>query len=171
MEKRLPLNANNWLTALSLFLEENEGFEGTTLVLDQKHSYNDILQFDLTNYNSELESKFISKLERRFGGLVTAQFNPDGHSSRNHVVTFVVRPPSPIISQMLQNIYAAQKTIIDAKPWPAWLLTILMFIALGAVGHASYLLHEHTTSKTNPFAILIHNVTFHLAKLYLFSGL
>lgn len=171
MSTKVKLNEGAWSNAIATFLSESGDFTGSRLVLDEKNSYDDLLQFDLVNYFGELDSKTTAKLEQRFKGLVEAKFNPDSHSSRHHVLTFTVRPPSPIVSANLVKLWNEQRRIFDAKHWPMWLLIASLVLSFGMIGHASYMLHQHTTSKDNPFAVILHNATFYLAKFYIFSNL
>jgi len=171
MSKKIKLNEDAWSNAIATFLSESGDFDGSRLVLDEKHSFDDLLQFDLVNFFGELDSKTTAKLEQRFHGLVEAKFNPDAHSSRQHVLTFTVRPPSPLVSATLVNLWNEQRRIFEARHWPTWLLLVLLVVSLGMIGHAAFMLHQHTTSKDNPFAVLLHNMTFQLAKLYFFANL
>jgi len=171
MSKKIKLNPDAWSNVIASFLSESGDFSGSRLVLDENHSFDDQLQFDLVNYFGELDSKTTAKLEQRFHGLVEAKFNPDSHSSRRHVLTFTVRPPTPLISATLVNIWNEQSRIFNASYLPTWLLVLFLIMSIGMIGHASHMLHQHTTSKENPFAVILHNLTFHLARLYLFTNL
>jgi hypothetical protein len=142
--QRRVLSPEKWLVAIKSVLSQFEEFQNTTIVLDQRNSFDDVLEFDINDYYGDMNYRVSEKLYERFGNLVSIQHSPDSQDSRRKIVTLKVTRPPP--------------NVLTARTIPTWLLWLLVIFAVFQFMAAIYFLNEHTRSRNDPFSVLIHTV-------------
>lgn len=154
--QRKVLSPEKWLVAIKSVLCQFEEFQNTTIVLDQRNSFDDVLEFDINDYYGDMNYRVSEKLYDRFGSLVSIQHSPDLHDSRRKIVTIKVTRPPPNVLDLLEQKWQKHSEILSASTIPTWLLWLLFFIAVFNLAASIYFLNEHTRSRNDPFSVLIH---------------
>lgn len=166
----MTLNAPEWQRKLADFFGQFEDFEGTSLILDTRTSFNDVLTFEVLGFSGEVTSGLTTLLNERFAGLVLIAFQPDVQSTRHKLLTATVRRPDGRVLEALRNVWRKQNALLASRAWPAWCIALALLVAFSVLGHASLLLHDHLTAHDKPFGVLAHFVLHRLAQLWLFAG-
>lgn len=166
----LTLNAVEWQRKLVEFFSQFDDFSGTSMTLDTRQSFDDVLHFDIAHFTGDITSELTSELSAAFAGLASISFQPDMQSSRRKLVTVTVRRPDGRVLQALRQIWRQQNAVLSVRAWPAWQIALFLASSALVLGHASLLLHNHLAANEEPFSVLAHFVLHRLAKLWLFAS-
>ena len=156
LQQRRVLSPHKWQTAISGVLSNFDEFTGTNIVLDEKNSFDDVLEFDINDFYGDMNYRVSEKLYERFGNLVTIKHNPDSQDSRRKIVTIKVTRPPPDILDMLEQKWQHHSKVLSGYKIPNWALALLSVFAIFQFLSAIYLLHDHTQSRNDPFSLLLH---------------
>lgn len=157
-QPRRVLSPEKWLVAIKDVLSQFEEFQNTSIVLDQRNSFDDVLEFDINDYYGDMNYRVSEKLYERFGNLVSIQHSPNLQDSRRKIVTIKVTRPPPNILDLLEQKWQQHGEILSARTIPVWFLWLLFIFAVLQFAAALKLLNEHTQSRNDPFSVLIHAV-------------
>lgn len=157
-QPRRVLSPEKWLVAIKDVLCQFEEFQNTSIVLDQRNSFDDVLEFDINDYYGDMNYRVSEKLYERFGNLVSIQHSPNSQDSRRKIVTIKVTRPPPNILDLLEQKWQQHGEILSARTISTWLLWLLFIFAVLQFAAALYFLNEHTRSRNDPFSVLIHAV-------------
>ena len=163
--QRRVLSPEKWLTAIKGVLSQFDEFQGTNIILDPQHSYDDVLEFDINDYYGDMNYRVSEKLYERFGNLVTIKHNPDTQDSRRKIVTIKVTRPPPDVLDMLEQKWQKHSKILSSYKPPNWALFLLTVFAIAQFVSALYFLYWHTQSRSDPFSLLIHGFFMLIASI------